>query len=216
MTSYGNANTYASNTGAKIEIRSTMDVQYRDKNNNIKTYKPLVSFLAFVTSFNDSFTSNWNTENVYGRQDPIGTFQGTTRVISLNFDVVAFSEDDAKDNLKKINTLTNMLYPTYNAIEGQSNALSLSKAPLVEMKFANLIQENSGFLLGWISSFSANPVIDMGMFSRDGKLYPKVHNASLTFNPQHRAQLGTVKRTIGNNKDPLFSPKAKFPYDGGR
>jgi len=198
MTSYGNVSTYASNKGSQIQIKSAMN-------------SANVSFLAFVTSFNDSFTSNWNTENVYGRQDPIGTFQGTTRVISLNFDVVAFDSTDAKTNMNKVNTLTNMLYPTYNQIPGQGNALSLSKSPLVKMKFANLIQESSGdegFLLGWISSFSANPVIDMGMFSEGDKLYPKVYNASITFNPQHRNQLGFTKSNS--------TGQTKFPYDGGQ
>ena len=204
MTTYMNAENYANNSGAKIEIKSAM-------NEGLK-----VDFLAFVTSFNDSFTSQWNTENVYGRQDPIGTFQSTTRTISLSFDIVAFSRDDARANMKKINSLTNMLYPSYRPIVGQlaSNALALSKAPLVKVKFANLIQEQSGddFLLGWISSFSANPVIDMGMFTEEvegeKKLFPKVYNASLSFNPQHRNQLGlTPKNEAG---------QAKFPYDGGQ
>lgn len=196
MTTYNNAQNYANNAGAKIQIKSAMQTNME------------VEFLAFVSSFNDSFTSQWNTENVYGRQDPIGTFQSTTRVISLGFDIVAFSREDAKTNMKNVNTLTNMLYPYYSQITKESNALSLSKAPLVEIKFANLIQEDGGPLLGWIASFSANPVIDMGMFTEGGNLFPKVYNASLTFNPQHRKQLGFTKNQA--------SGQAKFPYDGGK
>lgn len=191
-------NDYAKNKGSKIEIKSAM-------NEDVK-----VDFLAFITNFTDSFASQWSTENVYGRQDPIGTFQSTTRSISVSFDIVAFSRQDGKDNMKKVNTLTNILYPSYKSIPGQtsSNALSLSKAPFVKIKFANLIQEEGDFLLGWISSFSANPVIDMGMFTEGDKLFPKVYNASLTFNPQHTQQLGfTDGQTTG---------RAKFPYDGGK
>lgn len=196
MTTYTNAKNYAKNSGAKIQIKSAMQSGMS------------VEFLAFVSSFNDSFTSQWNTENVYGRQDPIGTFQSTTRVITLGFDIVAFSRIDAKENMNNVNTLTNMLYPTYSQITQESNALSLSKAPLVEIQYANLIQENGGPLLGWISSFSANPAIDMGMFTEGGSLFPKVYNASLTFNPQHKSQLGFTKnQTTG---------QAKFPYDGGQ
>lgn len=200
MTTYNNAKNYAKNSGAKIKINSAMQAGMS------------VEFLAFVSSFNDSFTSQWNTENVYGRQDPIGTFQATTRVITLGFDIVAFSREDAKNNMKNVNTLTNMLYPTYSQITKESNALSLSKAPLVEIQYANLIQEDGGPLLGWISSFSANPVVDMGMFTEGGesekKLFPKVYNASLTFNPQHKKQLGFTKNQT--------SGQAKFPYDGGQ
>ena len=200
MTTYTNAENYATNTGAKIIIESAMQTDMK------------VEFLAFVSSFNDSFTSQWNAENVYGRQDPIGTFQSTTRVITLGFDIVAFSREDAKTNMKNVNTLTNMLYPYYSQIGKDSNALSLSKAPLVTIQYANLIQEGGKPLLGWISSFSANPVIDMGMFTEGGesekKLFPKVYNASLTFNPQHKKQLGFTKdQTTG---------QARFPYDGGK
>ena len=200
MTTYNNAQNYANNAGAKIQIKSAMQTNME------------VEFLAFVSSFNDSFASQWSTENVYGRQDPIGTFQSTTRVITLGFDIVAFSREDAKANMKNVNTLTNMLYPYYSQITKDSNALSLSKAPLVEIRYANLIQEDGGPLLGWISSFSANPVIDMGMFTEEAgsekRLFPKIYNASLTFNPQHRKQLGFTKdQTAG---------QAKFPYDGGK
>jgi hypothetical protein len=195
MTTYANASNYVKNTGAIIEIKTAMNDLVR------------AEFDAFVTSFNDSFTSQWSTENVYGRQDPIGTFQSTTRTISLGFDIVAFSRDDAKVNMLEINKLINMLYPTYSTIEEQPNALALSKAPLVEIKYANLIHENGDPLLGWISSFSANPALDMGMFTENKKLFPKVYNATLTFNPQHRDQLGFTK-------DQTTGRVSRFPYDG--
>ena len=48
-----------------------------------------ISFLAFLTSFNQNFTSTWNTEVVYGRADPIATFQGNQRNIDLAWEVPA-------------------------------------------------------------------------------------------------------------------------------
>ena len=35
----------------------------------------MVDFRAWVTEFSDQFTSNWNQESVYGRMDPLATFQ---------------------------------------------------------------------------------------------------------------------------------------------
>ena len=50
-------------------------------------------FMAFVTDFSDQFTSEWNEENIYGRMDPIATFQRTGRKITVGWDVPADSYD---------------------------------------------------------------------------------------------------------------------------
>ena len=118
-----------------------------------------------------------------------------------------------------------MLYPSYSdasaanfqtgtgeddvIVVTSGNALVLSKSPLVEIKFANLIQDPAGkdnFLLGWIGTWSANPVLDMGMYTPEPGLFlPKVYNATLDFTPQHRGDLafGATSKT-----------KAKFPCGG--
>lgn len=183
----------------------------------------VIKFPAFLTSFTNSFSSNWSKEHVYGRIDPIGTFQGTDRKISIGFDIIAYDVAEARSNINAINAVVDMLYPSYNdvsagnftkKVEGQDdqlirsgNALILSKSPLVEIKFANLIQEEGGFLLGWIESWSANPVLEMGMFTPNpGEFLPKVYNATIDFTPQHRKDLA-YNRDAGVN--------AKFPYDGG-
>ena len=86
----------------------------------------------------------------------------------------------------------------------------LSKAPLVEIKFGNLIQDpasTDNFLLGWIGTWSANPVLEMGMYTpRPGIFLPKVYNASLDFTPQHRGDLAF---------DPNKKSTTKFPFDPG-
>lgn len=205
MTSY--IDNYATTSGALIEISGVIP-------------NASVNFNAFVTSFSDNLTSNWNEEQVYGRQDPIGTFQSTTRKISLGFDLPAASLAEAQKNLTKINEVKQFMYPAYHTNIAPPagsvvtrNALSLAKSPLVRLKFANLIQngDDKTGLLGWIGSFSATPVIDMGMFNAAQQLFPKVYNVSLDFTPQHEYDLGW--NSTGNNPvDPKFT---KFPYDGG-
>ena len=199
---------YATNVGGEIEIKSII----HNKSDPIK-------FLAFVTSFSDNMTSNWNEESVYGRQDVIGTFQNTTRKISLGFDLPSKDLAEAQNNLYKINKIKQFLYPAYSTsrkdVEGTTvttNALSLSKAPLMRVKFANLIQNQSkDGLLGWFGSFSATPVIDMGMFTSEGSLFPKVYNVSIDFTPQHEYDLG-----VNLEGNPLNNDKfPSFPYSGG-
>ena len=59
--------------------------------------KQSVTFKAFVTSYQDKFASEFNTEDVYGRMDPIQTFKTTKRNISLGWDVVSASAREAKE-----------------------------------------------------------------------------------------------------------------------
>ena len=50
-----------------------------------------VAFKAMINNFSDQYASEWSTEAVYGRMDPIAAFQGTARTISVEWDVVAGS-----------------------------------------------------------------------------------------------------------------------------
>ena len=165
-----------------------------------------VEFPAFLTTMTNNFSSNWNEEQVYGRQDPIGTFQSTTRKVNVGFDIVAGNLEEAKKNMEMINRVSRMLYPSYAGTT--SNALVLSKVPLVTIQFGNLLQEDGGPLLGWIGAWSANPVLEMGMFTPSpGMFFPKIYNASLDFTPQHKQDLAFNTGSAGN--------PVKFPYSGG-
>ena len=111
--------TYAKSTNAILDITSVAS-------------KLSVKFPAFLTDFSQTFDAQWNTEDVFGRADPIATYQGTKRTMSLGFDVIAGSEKGAKSNLGQCRDLVKMVYPVYK--KGV-----LSKPPLVRIRFANLI-----------------------------------------------------------------------------
>lgn len=146
-----------------------------------------VSFKAFLTSFTDNFESEWASEQVYGRNDPIMTFQGTRRSISLGWQVVAGSTAEAKKNLFKCQSLFSMLYPVYGA------GRSLQSPPIFRLKMMNLIQDvsNSGGLPGTASGFSFNPDLDVGFFDQErGKVYPKVISLECTYTALHTHELG--------------------------
>ena len=107
-----------------------------------------LEFYAFLTSFNQTFNSKWNQEEVYGRNDPIGTFQGTSRTLSLGWDVPAANWKEGQRNMSNIRELTSRLYPMYSSgreelgfpppgITVGSNALTLSKPPLMRLRYAN-------------------------------------------------------------------------------
>lgn len=85
-----------------------------------------VKFKAMLTQFEDQYTSDWNTEQVFGRMDPIKSFRGTQRVITLGWDVVAGSIEEARHNLRECSTLLSMLYPSY---EGATQNTTETEAP---------------------------------------------------------------------------------------
>jgi len=176
-----------------------------------------VQFYAFLTEFDQSFASQWNTEEVFGRMDPIATFKNTKRTISLAWTIPASTASEAKKNLGKVSKLTKMLYPAYTAeatqtdddtddtdTEGQEKAVTkqitlstaphtqtLSKPPLVKIKYANLLNGLSGDgQLGWIESLSVRPVLDMGFFLQNKNMYPKVIQLSCSFSVLHQQNIG--------------------------
>ena len=205
-------NIYANSTGFALALEFTHMPSSRT-----------VRFKAFLDSWEDSFDSSYNAEQVYGRNDPIVTFQGTTRTISISWKVIAGSLDEAINNIERINLLSKFLYPGYS-FESQISKLAadegvkvgtLAKAPLMKMRFANLIKEGEsritsnidpaafdGGLLVALSGLSISAELDTGGFDaidgssllRDaqagGVFLPKVFTLSTSMTVLHQHSLG--------------------------
>ena len=196
---------YATSTGSKIVFESTVNTSL------------IVEFKGFITEMSDNFQSSWETEDVYGRMDPIGTFKNTKRSISLGWTIPAASIKEAKSNFEAIRGLTAMLYPGYSAgqveVDGRSlvTANSVSKPPLIRLSYANLIQSANGEgLLGWVDGFNVQPNLEMGFFIEENSQYPKVYTMNCNFNVLHEHDLGwnSENTWIGTNP-------AKFPFGEG-
>jgi hypothetical protein len=155
----------------------------------------MLEFPAFITSLSQVFTSNWNEESVYGRMDPIATFQNTRRAISLSFTLPAANKSIAKDHLSRCDLLAQFLYPGYikqkdiDSNTTQGNVIA--RPPLVAVQFANLISTGGGSRqLGWMSGLEWTPDLAMGVFVDGSDIYPKVINLSFTLNVLHQADKG--------------------------
>ncbi len=97
-----------------------------------------VYFKAYVTEYNENFTCSWTPTEVYGRTDPIQTYKGTKRSITLAFDVPAASMGEAYENLGRVSKLVQMLYPTYSPNDLGTGRI-VGQAPLIRVKMMNLI-----------------------------------------------------------------------------
>ena len=162
-------------------------------------------FKAFLTDFDDQYSSEWNDVDVYGRMDPITTFQGTRRQINFSFDVVAASAAQAQKNYEESYKLIKSLYPVYGARgqeDGGYSATSLKAPPLLRIRFKNLIraghwQDHGGPqacanipLVGKLSGLSYRPNMDVGFFETKDAIYPKVNSFSCNFTVLHTGPVG--------------------------
>ena len=180
-----------------------------------------VTFKAMLTRFEDQFTSNWNSQSVYGRMDDIHTFQNTKRSMNVGFVVPAFDAEDARCNLSKIASLAQKLYPKYSG--DASNVSTISNAPLLRIKFANFIRDartSGGGLLGKTNGFSFAPVLEDGFFDYPNLLYPKTINVNFTFDVLHEHVVGWGDTEKGETKfgvtaDGIVEANA-FPYVRGK
>lgn len=167
-------------------------------------------FAGFISDFTDSFSSNWNNQQIFGRMDPVMNIIGTTRNISLGFTVPAYDLPEARQNLAEINKLAQFLYPTYRTVGSHQ---TVKGNPLVKVQFQNLIasgkntlQAGKSFdldsskngLIVAITSLSYNPDFEQGVLGGGGMQYPKVWNVNMTMQVIHDHSLSpNVTKGLG-------------------
>ncbi len=197
---------------------STKNLQYNDpeqvyvKKGYVITWSHIpsgnsVSFKGILTAFSDKFNSEWQEESVYGRSDPISNFKATKRQITIGWDMIAAHIDEAKSNLGKCSLLATFLYPTYKG--GNGGTSTITAAPLLKLRFANLLQSvggTKGGLVGYINGgFSIDPQLEDGFYDPSaGILYPIHIRINCTFTVLHTHPLGWD--TSGNIRT------GKYPY----
>ena len=162
-------------------------------------------FKAFITDFEDTYDSEWNDVNVYGRMDPISTFQGTRRTINFSFDVVASGLEEAAENFEHSRRLIKMLYPVYEQgpTVGAFNATSLQAPPLLKLQFSNLIAGPAGSgLVGKLSGIGYKPDFEVGVFEGVNHIFPKLNRFNCSYTVFHTEGLGYDE--YGRDRSPLF------------
>ena len=161
-----------------------------------------VKFYGIIDSFADNYQSNWSANQVFGRSDPIATYQNTQRTISISFKVLSEDDDVGSLNMRDISKLVNMLYPTYDGADNR--AATLAAGPLLKLKFTNLATNaaNQRFapaadvsedgLYGYINgAVNVNHVVNAGYLTpKPGIMIPREVNLSINFTVLHTHHLG--------------------------
>ena len=179
-----------------------------------------VAFKAALTTFTDSFQSDWNQSFVFGRMDPIGTYKRTTRSMQIGFSVAAYGYGEAKNNLGRLSLLSQMMYPSFDS-DTEGEGATMRGSPLVQIKFLNWAGVPGGAegLLGWIDGVTFAPDLSAGTFSHesddsDNAIFPKKFDITFRFVVLHSHQLGwnnDKQATLGGKKV-LTANQPFFPY----
>jgi hypothetical protein len=175
-----------------------------------------VEFPAFLTGFSDAYNSEWTSEQVYGRMDPIATFANTRRALSLSWMVPAASAGEASANMDKINAAISFLYPMYTDQAAANKGAIVNMGPLWKIKFGNLVQNAADGepLMGYVNGLTMDPELDMGMFTIGGagdsmEYFPKAVRLNLEMVVLHQHSLGWSK---DGEVSTLRGGKEGFPY----
>ena len=188
-----------------------------------------VEFFAWITSFSDVYTSDWNSQTLYGRMDPMMTFKNTSRKITLEWDVVAASLQEAKVNMSKMSRFIKFQYPTYAkgaGAKGGGGASMIGSPPLMRVKFLNWINNalNGKGLVCALEGVTFKPNLEHGTFADDSQLYPQSFALSVTMTVLHEHALGFSDEkpgvfgttfgidSQGNAKKGSVVNASKFPY----
>lgn len=150
------------------------------------TYRT-VYFRPIITSFAENFTPEWNKQQLFGRVDPVATYQSTGRGVSLGFKLIAFGPEDIKTIYQKLHWLKSMVYPEYD-----SN-LGYRSGPVVRMRIGDAINalgpEGGRGLPGIIESLDFDYTEAMWELKKGYKL-PRHVDVSMQFTIIHDVPIG--------------------------
>jgi len=80
-------------------------------------YKNPVQFRALLSSLRESIKTEFNEQRYVGRTERFVTYSGAKRGVSLNFNIVAFSENEVEGMWSRVNYLSGLAFPK-NAVNG--------------------------------------------------------------------------------------------------
>ena len=167
----------------------------------IKANQPAnkIEFPGFITSYNDTFSQNINKETVFGRMDTLNTYESTTRSISFSWKIVSISDQDAVENIGRVNNLVKAMYPDYRPNKG--GGFNVTTSALVGISFHGLAhgslsesskkgssqanetvqdQGSSQFLFGYIENLSIDHSYEDGVYNRAHDTLRTADNADST------------------------------------
>jgi len=185
------------------------DIAIQDKNViddlikfNISIYNPVTKknfymhFRAFIDSFGDSYSADWNKIEYMGRGEKFYKYGGFSRDINLNFTVAAQSREELSTMYRKLNFLASSLAPYYSEkgyMGGNIANLTvgdyLDNQPGIINSLGFEIPEDSPWNI--ILSDPENPVVDNALLE-----LPLIIKVQMKFTPIQNFRPGIQKLEV--------------------
>lgn len=157
--------------------------------------EPLVThlnFRAFLDSFSDDFSSNWNNFKYIGRGEDFYTYSGFTRSVQFGFKVAALSRSEVDPMYTKLNLLASSLAPTYvgdSFMRGNFATVTIGDYLINQTGFFNSINMswNTDYQFGGQNNDSQLPhILDVQC------QFQPVHNFNPTFGEKYFYNVGNT------------------------
>jgi hypothetical protein len=113
---YKNAASAGSNYGKDPELNDILPFYIAILNNDLQSggpFKKYMHFRAFIDSFSDNYSAEWNAINYMGRAEKFYKYKGFDRSINMSFTVAAQSKQEITAMYDKLNFLASSLAPEY-------------------------------------------------------------------------------------------------------
>lgn len=140
-------------------------------------------FRAFINSFNDSYTGNWNTVKYVGRGDNFYSYGGFDRKISFDFTVAVQSKPELIPVFQKLNYLASTLAPDYSAG-------GFMRGNLIRLTMGGYLNRTYGFLDSLTFNIPQESPYEIAI-DKDGNYdntvaqLPHIINVNASFVPLH-------------------------------
>jgi hypothetical protein len=141
-------------------------------------------FPVILNQYNDVYNIATNADPVFGRADPIYTYQNTSRLITVGFTWTPGKDSDKLAEAQKMKDLIKMSYPSYKN-------RTLQSPPLVHINIYTFFNgvaylENVNFEL--LDPSGGSNILEVS--ANKDALLPKKYKLSLSIKPIHDEVLG--------------------------
>ena len=136
----------ATDSGEKNDLVTFRIGVIDNENPKLKTY---IHFRAFIDSFSDNYSSQWDATKYMGRGEKMYKYSGFDRNISMGWTVAAQSKEELIPMYQKLNYLASSLTPDYSDI-------GYMRGNLVTLTVGGYLYEQTGIITGLNYSIPEN------------------------------------------------------------
>ena len=159
-----------------------------------------VQFRAFISSFSDNNSAEYNPVKYIGRGETFYGYTGFTRNIGFGFIIAALSKNELLPIYEKLTILLSQIYPDYG-----SN--SFMRTPVVKMTIGDYIYRQPGFLNSMNLSIETDYPWEIDSRGISDAQLPHIIKAECQFTPIHDF---LPRRSQDNKITPLINQRTRI------